>query len=306
MTYAFMFPGQGSQRVGMGADLYEKFDEAVRCFEGACEILQRDIKSLCFEGPEESLKATENTQPALFTVEAAICDVLRARGITPSWTAGHSLGEYAALYAAGVFSFEDGLRLVARRGRLMGNAGADTPGAMAAVIGLDPSKVDRILKEMTSGVVVCANFNSSVQTVISGEEGTVKEACDKLTSAGAKRAVLLPVSGAFHSPLMQKAADEFEEALEKATFSHPRCPVVANVSASLENDAGRLKQLLVRQLVSPVRWVESLGLLAREAPDTCIETGPGAVLQGLARKTEKGLRVVPCGTAENIFSLSQT
>ena len=303
MKYAFLFPGQGSQAVGMGKDLYESFPVAKQIFDSANEILGRDLLKIIFSGPQEELTATQNTQPALFTVEAAITEVLAEKGITPSFVAGHSLGEYSALYGAGVLSFADGLKAVARRGELMADAGKAFPGTMAAVIGLSREKVGEVLQSVKSGIVVPANENSPVQTVISGEIEAVNQACEKLKAAGAKRAILLPVSGAFHSPLMQSAADEFSKTVDGLKFSSPRCPVITNVSAKPETDPSVIKELLVKQLISPVRWVDSMNSLAEEKFDLCLETGPGSVLRGLAKKCSDSLNVVPSDTATNIYSL---
>ncbi|MBD3239429.1 MAG: ACP S-malonyltransferase [Chitinivibrionales bacterium] len=303
MQTTFLCPGQGSQKAGMGQDLYEKFSEAKARFDQANEILGRDIAGLCFSGPEEELKATQNTQPALFTMEAALTDVLKSNGIVPSYTAGHSLGEYGALYAAGAFSFEDGLRLVAQRGALMAAAGKKKPGAMAAVIGLDVEQIRGVLEKVDTGIVVPANQNSPEQTVISGEVVAVETACELLKEAGAKRAVPLPVSGAFHSPLMQEAADEFKAVLDGVTFNTPACPVVTNVTAQPENDPQKLRDLLYRQLTSPVRWVETVETLQSLDCGRCLEVGPGAVLKGLLRKFAPDVTIVSCGTAENVYSL---
>lgn len=304
MKVTMLFPGQGSQKVGMGADLDEKFPVAHSVFQKAAEVLGRDIAALCFRGPEDDLKQTQNTQPCLFTIEAAIVAILANKGITPAFTAGHSLGEYSALHAAGVFSFSDGLRLVARRGELMAKAGTVKPGTMAAVMGLTVAQIQGVLAALNAGTVVTANQNTPDQTVISGEVDAVNNACDALKGAGAKRAILLPVSGAFHSPLMQDAADEFALFLESITFSAPRCPVITNVTANSESDPATLKQLLVRQLISPVRWVESVTALAGLDHGTLLETGPGNVLAGLVKKCNASLDVVPCATAENIYSLA--
>jgi [acyl-carrier-protein] S-malonyltransferase len=303
MKYTFLFPGQGSQSVGMAKDIYDAFETARNKMNLANKILGRDLLKIIFEGPDEDLKATQNTQPALFTVESAITDILIEKGKVPSFTAGHSLGEYSALYAAGILSFEDGLKLVAKRGELMANAGKEAPGTMAAVIGMDKTKIVDILKTVTSGIIVTANENTPEQTVISGEVAAVNEACEKLKAAGAKRAMVLPVSGAFHSPLMQKAADAYSGILETVTFNAPRCPIILNVSAKAESDVSQIKQYVKRQLVSPVRWVESIMSLSALDFGTCIEVGPGSVLKGLVKKCNESINVVSCDTATNIYSL---
>jgi len=286
----------------MGADIYAAFEQARRRFDEANEILGRDLKKICFEGPAEELTATHNTQPALFTVEAAICDVLEAKGIAPSLALGHSLGEYSALYAAGVFSFADGLRIVAKRGELMAEAGRTAHGAMAAVIGISRDDIVKVLSTV-NGVVVPANENSPDQTVISGQAEAVKEAGEKLMAAGAKRVIQLAVSGAFHSPIMKPAADRFGDFLKTFPFTSARCGVVSNVSAKPETDPGVIRELLVRQLTSPVRWVDSMAYVGRQEAITCIEIGPGNVLKGLARKCNAALNVVSCETVDNLYSL---
>jgi len=305
MKYSFLFPGQGSQKVGMGRDFFTQLDIAKRRFEEATSVLGRDLAEICFNGPEDVLTATQNTQPALFTVEAIICDVLKEKGVHPDCTAGHSLGEYSALYAAGFFTFSEGLRLVAKRGELMAKVGRETPGAMAAVLGMPVDQIRGVLAKVTTGIVVMANENSSDQNVISGEVAAVKDACEQLKAAGAKRAVPLPVSGAFHSPLMQKAADEFALFIAAYTFTSPQCPVIANVTARKETSPEKVKDLLIRQLVSPVRWVDCMNTLAASDHGRCLETGPGAVLRNLAKKSFEQLNVLPCDTVENLYSVVQ-
>lgn len=305
MKYAFLFPGQGSQKVGMGRDFFNSLDIAKKRFEEANSVVGRDLADICFNGPEEALTATQNTQPALFTLEAIITDTLREKGVLPSYAAGHSLGEYSALYAAGFISFSEGIRLVAKRGELMGHVGRETPGAMAVVLGMPKEQIRAELLKARAGVVVCANENSPDQNVISGEIAAIKEACELLKAAGAKRAVQLPVSGAFHSPLMQKAADEFASYITSFVFKAPECPVIANVTGQVETSPEKVKGLLIQQLVSPVRWVDSMITLAGLEHGRCIETGPGSVLRNLAKKCHEQLNVLPCDTVENLYSLVQ-
>jgi [acyl-carrier-protein] S-malonyltransferase len=303
MSSAFLFPGQGSQKVGMAADFAAVFDSVKQRFELANTILGRDLRKIIFEGPEADLTKTNNTQPALFLVETAIADILTGKGVVPSMTLGHSLGEYSALYAAGVYTFADGLKIVAKRGELMAAAGTSAAGTMAAVIGLSKEKIVAVLATITSGVVVPANENSPDQTVISGAIVAVKEASEKLQAAGAKRVVPLTVSGAFHSPLMQPVADEFARFLEGFNFSKPACPVVTNVTAAAVTDPVELKALLVRQLISPVRWVDSMKYVVDQGVGSAYEIGPGNVLKGLARKCSEALNVISCASVDNIYSL---
>jgi [acyl-carrier-protein] S-malonyltransferase len=304
MTYTFLFPGQGSQKVAMGKDFYDNFESAKKRIDESNEILDRDIRSCIFNGPEEELKATQNTQPALFIVEAVISDLLKEKGVIPSFALGHSLGEYSALYAAGVFSFSDGLKIVAKRGELMAEAGRISKGAMAAVIGLSKGIVIEILSGIKDGVVVPANENSPEQLVISGDVSAVDIACEKLSSAGAKRVIKLPVSGAFHSPLMKPAAEEFERFITSFTFRQAVCPVITNVNAEPENNGDTLKGLLIKQLLSPVKWVASMEWLKQNNAFSCVEVGPGSVLKGLARKCNSEINVISCDTVDNLYSLT--
>jgi [acyl-carrier-protein] S-malonyltransferase len=300
-TVAMLFPGQGSQSVGMGRDFYDNNDRSR--FDEADKILGRDLSRVIFSGPIEELTETRNTQPALFVVEAAIADALSKSGITPAVAAGHSLGEYSALYAAGVISFEDGVRLVAARGEAMAEAGKANPGAMAAVLGMDRDKIIDVISQVKSGIVVAANENAPEQTVISGEAAAVSEACESLKAAGAKRAMPLPVSGAFHSPLMRPAAEKLSAALSSVKFSAPGCPVIANVTAKPETDPALLKELLVKQLVSPVRWVDSMMALSELSAPNCAEVGPGTVLKGLAKKCVPEMNILTCDSVNNLYSI---
>jgi len=302
---AMLFPGQGSQSVGMGRDFYDRADSpsSRSRFEEADKILGRDLSRVIFEGPIEELTETRNTQPALFVVEAVITDLLSASGVVPVCAAGHSLGEYGALYAAGVMSFEDGLRLVAARGEAMAEAGRANPGAMAAVLGMERGKIAEAISRVGSGTVVAANENAPEQTVISGDAAAVAEACELLKAAGAKRAMPLPVSGAFHSPLMKPAAEKLSKALESVKFSAPSCPVITNVTAKPETDPSLLKDLLIKQLVSPVRWVDAMKSLAALPPPACAEIGPGTVLKGLAKKCVPEMNILTCDSVNNLYSM---
>jgi len=304
-TTAFLFPGQGSQSVGMGADLYEASDVARARFDAANDQLGFALTDLMFGSVEEAeaqLKETENTQPALYVHSLAAMAVLEERGVAPAMTAGHSLGEYSALAAAGAISFDDGLRVVRIRGELMATAGEQRPGTMAAIIGLDDETVEQACDEARTagpGVVQPANFNAPGQIVISGDEDAVKRAMEGAQAHGARRVIPLPVSGAFHSPLMDYAREGLGKALEALTIEEPRCPVYLNVTAAPTKDPDEIRQRLLQQLLSPVRWAQTLRAMHRDGAMRFVEVGAGRVLSGLVRRTlDRNVDTLQAGTAE--------
>ncbi|HYK34878.1 ACP S-malonyltransferase [Alloacidobacterium sp.] len=295
---AFLFPGQGSQAVGMGSDLSEKFSVAKQTFEEADEALGFSLSKLCFEGPEEQIKLTEFTQPAIFTVSIAAQRVLAEKGFTPSFVAGHSLGEYSADVAAGVLSFADAVKTVRNRGRYMQEAVPAGEGAMAAILGLAPEVVIEVCAKAVGelgGVVSAANLNSPEQTVISGTVAAVEKAAALAKDADAKKVVMLAVSAPFHCALMQPAQDRLAEDLRRLSFSPPSLPVVTNVDAVLTTDAEGLRDALVRQVTGSVRWVESMRRLIEQKPTHFIEVGPGRVLAGLMRQIDRSQIVLNVG-----------
>jgi [acyl-carrier-protein] S-malonyltransferase len=284
---AYIFPGQGAQFTGMGLDLYEKSALAQEYFEKANNILGFSITDIMFEGTAEQLKETKVTQPAIFLHSVILAKVL-GDDFKPEMVAGHSLGELSALVANGVLSFEDGLRLVSKRALAMQKACEIAPSTMAAVLGLEDHIVEETCAEI-DGVVVAANYNCPGQLVISGAISAVEEACKVLTEKGAKRAILLPVGGAFHSPMMEPARAELAAAIEATEFSEPACPVYQNVTASAVTSSDEIKKNLMIQLTAPVRWTQSIQAMIADGGTEFVEVGPGKVLQGLMRKIDRSV-----------------
>ncbi len=286
---AFMFPGQGSQYVGMARDIFDADPASRALLESADSILGFPLTRICFEGPDDELRQTKNTQPAIFIHSVALFRAMG--GPAPTMVAGHSLGEYSALVAAGALAFEDALRLVRLRGELMQRAGEERRGTMAALVGPDPEAVEALCREASAaGIVQPANYNSPGQIVISGSVEGVHKAMALAQAGGAKLVKELVVSGAFHSPLMEGARDGLREALEKATLRDATIPVYANVTAEPVTRASALRDLLHRQLTSPVRWEQTIRNMVRDGAEEFVEVGPGKVLQGLLKRTAPGVR----------------
>jgi len=291
---AFIFPGQGSQSPGMGKDLFESFPEARAVFESVDAALGEKLSTLCFEGPEDRLKLTANTQPAILTVSAAAAAVLSARGVAPDLVAGHSLGEYSALVSAGALSAPDAARAVRARGTFMQEAVPPGRGAMSAVLGLDPEKVREVCAAVQAAVgqvVSPANYNDPMQTVIAGEAGAVAIAGEKLKEAGARRVLPLPVSAPFHCALMEPVKARLEPVLRAIAWTEPAVPVVTNVEAKANRHLERVIPLLGQQVTAPVRWIESVHELARLGATRMVEVGPGKVLSGLVKRIDKAIEV---------------
>jgi [acyl-carrier-protein] S-malonyltransferase len=286
---AYIFPGQGAQFSGMGLDLYEKSPEAQQLFHDANKILGFSITDIMFEGSPEDLKQTRVTQPAVFLHSVILSKVL-GENFKPDMVAGHSLGELSALVANGVLSFEEGLKLVHKRALAMQKACELKASTMAAVLGLEDEIVEAICADV-EGVVVAANYNCPGQLVISGEVEAVEKACEELKDKGARRAMILPVGGAFHSPLMEPARQELADAIEKSTFNKPTCPIYQNVSTFAVTDPAEIKKNLVFQLTAPVKWTQSVQNMIKDGAKTFTEVGPGKVLQGLVKKIDRSVEV---------------
>ena len=279
---AYIFPGQGAQYPEMGLELYNNSDLAKDLFEKANVLLEFNITEIMFGGSVEDLKQTKVTQPAIF-LHSVILSKTLGDNFNPDMVAGHSLGEFSALVANNTLSFEDGLRLVSARAKAMQKACDNNPGTMAAVLGLENNIVEEVCKEI-DGIVVAANYNCPGQLVISGEIQAINLACEKLKESGARRALVLPVGGAFHSPLMEDAKQELEDAIKNTVFNKPICPVYQNVSAEAVSDETKIKENLISQLTSPVKWTQSVEKMIQDGGNNFIEIGPGKVLQGLVRK----------------------
>jgi [acyl-carrier-protein] S-malonyltransferase len=301
-----LFPGQGSQKAGKGADLASAHPAARAVFDTADAVLRMPLSQLCYEGPDEELTRTQNAQPALLAHGAAAWAVVR-EALAPRVraAAGHSLGEFTAYHAAGALPLQEALRVVRRRGELMARSGAERPGAMAAILGLDEAAVEAACRDASAaGIVVPANYNTPEQLVISGEVAAVDEAMRLAKEAGAKRAVRLNVSGAFHSPLMAVAAEGLREALSAAEVMAPTIPVYANVTAQPVRDRGTAVRLLLEQLAQPVRWTATIRALVAEYPGALfVELGPGAVLANLVRRIAPGAETAPCGSSADVDAL---
>ena len=284
---AYIFPGQGAQFTGMGLDLYNNFQMAHELFEKANEILGFRITDIMFEGTADQLKQTNVTQPAIFLHSVILAKVL-GNSFQPEMVAGHSLGELSALVAAGVLSFEDGLQLVSKRAKAMQKACEIMPSTMAAVLGLEDQVVEEVC-DVVDGVVVAANYNCPGQLVISGEVSAIGTACELLKEKGARRALVLPVGGAFHSPMMEPAREELAAAIKETQFNEPACPVYQNVPASAVTSATEIKENLMKQLTAPVKWTQSIQSIIADGGTQFIEVGPGKVLQGLMRKIDRSV-----------------
>jgi len=301
---AFIFPGQASQYAGMAQDLCEKFPLASELFARANELLGFDIQRICFAGPEEKLTQTDITQPAIFIHSAIVTRLLIEKNLIPDMVAGHSLGEYSALHAAGVLDFDDALKLVRRRGELMQSAGIENPGTMAAIVGLDPAEVETICQEASRAGIVCpANFNSPGQIAISGSIAGVQQAVTLARARGAKIAKQLQVGGAFHSPLMAGAREGLRENLQKAHFHEAKCPIYLNVTARPATNAEELRQRLDEQLTSPVRWIEIIENMIADGATQFYEVGPGNVLAGLLKRINKNFVAKTIGKVAELEAL---
>ena len=302
MKRAFLFPGQGAQSVGMGKDFYEKYEEARKIYDKASEISGVDIKKICFEGPEEELMKTENTQIAILTTSLAILEVLRLHNIEAQIATGLSLGEYTALIYSGVISFEDGIKLIKKRGYYMQHLLPNKKFEMAAVIGLNSSKIEEVCKqiEKTGKFITPANYNCKIQTVISGEESAINEATIKLKELGAKRVIPLKTSGPFHTKKLEKAKEEYSKELDKITFNKGKVKVIKNIDGNYYLENENLKQILAEHIVNPVRFDKAIELMENENIDEYIEIGPGKALTGFIKKDIKEAKTYNINNIETL------
>ena len=303
MKRAFLFSGQGAQIVGMGKDIYERYEEAKKIYKEASKISGIDVEKICFEGPEEELNKTENTQIAILTTSLAILEVLKSRGISADIATGLSLGEYGALIYAGIISFEDVIKLIQKRGYYMGNMLPDEKNSMAAVIGLDSEKIEEVCEEISkeNKFVVVANYNCKVQTVISGEETAIDEAIEKLKEIGAKRVIKLNTSGPFHTIKLQKAKEAYEKELENVTFNFSKnIKVIKNIDGNYYTEQDNIKEILANHIVSPVRFDKAITLMQKEKVEEYVEIGPGKTLTGFIKKEDKEANVVNLNNVETL------
>ena len=302
MKRAFLFPGQGAQIVGMGKDIYENYQEARKIYDKATEISGIDIKKLCFEGPEEDLNKTENTQIAILTTSLAILEVLKARKIEADIAVGLSLGEYTALIYSGIISFEEGINLIKKRGYYMGNLLPKEEFSMAAVIGLDSKKIEEVCQEISSKgkFIVPANYNCSVQTAISGEAKAIEEASEKLKEAGAKRVIPLKTSGPFHTIKLEKAKEAYEKELEKVTFYNGNVKVIKNIDGTFYTENDNKKEILANHIINPVRFDKAIKLMEKEKIEEYVEIGPGKVLIGFVKKDNKEAKAYNINNKESL------
>lgn len=302
MKRAFLFPGQGAQIVGMGKDIYENYEVARQIYDKVSEISNIDVKKLCFEGPEEELNQTENTQIAILTTSLAILEVLKEKGIEAEMAVGLSLGEYTALIYSGIINFEDGIRLIQKRGYYMGNLLPNEKFSMAAVIGLDSKKIEEICHEIKSkgSFIVPANYNCSVQNVISGEERAIEEAVVRLKEAGARKVIPLKTSGPFHTIKLEKAKEAYEKELENISFSKGKIKVIKNIDGSYYSEKDNIKDILARHIISPVRFDRAIQLMEEEKVDEYIEIGPGKTLTGFVKKDNKEAKIYNINNLESL------
>lgn len=296
---AFVYPGQGTQYVGMGKELYENDEKAKEIFDKIFSSLDIDLKKVMFEGPEETLKSTEYTQPAIVGLSLVLTELLKEKGIKPDYVAGHSVGEFAAFGGAEYLSLEEAIALVAKRGAIMKEVAGKVNGTMAAVLGLEASKIKKVLEEI-SGVVEAVNFNEPNQTVIGGEKEAVEKACTALKEAGAKRALPLAVSGPFHSSLMKEAGEKLKEYADTLEFKVGAIKIIANTTADILESDIQIKDEIYRQSFGPVKWIDTILKLKEEGVTKIYEVGPGKVLAGLIKKIDKEIEVVNIETIENI------